>query len=81
MDTGVYKVTLEIDLLKEIKEETLETFFRTILDKSGSIVLLNMSKPVAADSDQATLEAILLEGIRKAALDDDLSRLMFNTQQ
>lgn len=81
MDTGVYKVTLEIDLLKEIKEETLETFFRTILDKSGSIVLLNMSKPVAADSDQATLEAILLEGIRKAALDDDLSRLMFNNQQ
>lgn len=80
MDTGVYKVTLEIDLLKEIKEETLETFFRTILDKSGSIVLLNMSKPVAADSDQATLEAILLEGIRKAALDDDLSRLMFNNQ-
>ena len=81
MDTGVYKVALEIDLLKEIKEETLETFFRTILDKSGSIVLLNMSKPVAADSDQATLEAILLEGIRKAALDDDLSRLMFNNQQ
>lgn len=81
MDTGVYKVTLEINLLKEIKEETLETFFRTILDKSGSIVLLNMSKPVAADSDQATLEAILLEGIRKAALDDDLSRLMFNNQQ
>ena len=80
MDTGVYKVTLEIDLLKEIKEETLETFFRTILDKSGSIVLLNMSKPVAADSDQATLEAILLEGIRKAALDHDLSRLMFNNQ-
>ena len=81
MGTGVYKVTLEIDLLKDIKEETLETFFRTVLDKSGSIVLLNMSKPVAVDSDQAVLEAILLEGIKKAALDDDLSRLMFDKRR
>ena len=81
MGTGVYKVTLEIDLLKDIKEETLETFFRTVLEKSGSIVLLNMSKPVAVDSDQAVLEAILLEGIKKAALDDDLSRLMFDKRR
>ena len=75
MKEGTYKIVLEVELLKELKTETLEHFFRTILNRSGSLVFLNMNDPVAADSDQAILESILLEGIRKAALEEDFSRI------
>lgn len=76
MDRGVYKVVLEFDLMKELKTETLENFFRTLMDKSGSLTLLNMSEPVLLDSDQAAIEAILVEGIRRAALEEDLTRVI-----
>lgn len=75
MKEGTYKVVLEVELLKELKTETLENFFRTILNRSGSLVFLNMNEPIAADSDQAILESILIEGIRKAAMEEDFSRI------
>lgn len=81
MERGTYKVTLEFNLLKDIKRETLETFFRTIVDRSGSIVFLNMSEPVAADSSQAILEAILVEAIRDASIDSDLFQLYADIEE
>jgi acetolactate synthase regulatory subunit len=76
MKEGTYKISLEIEVLKELKPETLENFFRTVLNRSGSLMFLNMSKPVLADSDQAALEMIIAEGIRKAALEDSFLRVV-----
>lgn len=74
MERGTYKVTLEFNVLKDIKRETFETFLKTVMDRSGSIVFLNMSTPIAADSDQAKLEAILVEAIRDNDLGEQLSQ-------
>lgn len=75
MERGTYKVILEFNVLKDIKQDTFETFLRTVMDRSGSMVLLNMSNPIAADSDQAKLEAILVEAIREGELGEQLSKL------
>lgn len=76
MKEGTYKVVLEFELLRELKPETLEAFFHAIMDKSGSLVLLNMATPIAADSDQAIMESILVEGIRKAMADESFGRVL-----
>ena len=73
MEKGPYRVMLELNLLKDVKRETLETLFETIVDRSGSMIFLHMSEPVRADSSQAILESIIVEAIRDASLDDVLS--------
>lgn len=74
MKEGTYKVTLEFELLKELQPETLDKFFRTIINKSGSMVFLHMADPIAADSEQSRLEALITESIRKAMLEESLGR-------
>lgn len=81
MEPGVYKFVLEIDLASPIKKETLEKLFRVVCSNSKMMTLLSMSEPVAADSTQAILETVLLEGLKQAILDEDLTRIFNSLNQ